>query len=474
MSADSNSSLSVQASSLKRHSVALFGTACLLAALAGSPIRAAQDATPDIHSAVRSNDLVTVKEVLTADPGAVNTTIGNGITPLHLAAAADLSEIAETLILFGADVDARTSGGFTPLHWAASRAADSVIRVLLAAGADVDAKTPVGVTPLHWAAGKNNLETIKLLLRGGADSSASTADGMTPLHWAVLNKGEETAELLAFKQVSDEMDNEPPPTAQTNAAPAVARLPADADLPSPPAVAIPATLQIATNAPFGQVLMVDIGFGERLSFVWIAPLRMWVGKYEITNGEFRRFRPAHDSGTRERFSLANSRQPVVRVTWNEASAFAAWIQSTYAGSLPEAMLVRLPTSQEWIAFASCGTQRLYPWGNEWPPRYGNFSDLAARRELTEWTGIRGYDDGFPVTCPVEQSGSSEWGLYGVGGNVWEWSNTPSEFYRGCMNRHGGSWDFDREPSLRIAAAGFDRPEVTSDAVGFRLVVAPNR
>lgn len=445
----------------------------LLAGLAAFAVWTTPCLADSIHSAVRSNDLVAVKEILTDDPGAVNTLIGNGITPLHLAAAANLPEIAETLILFGADVDARTSGGFTPLHWAASRAADPVIRALLAAGADVDDKTPDGVTPLHWAAGKNHIETIKVLLRAGADSAATTADGMTPLHWAVLNKGEESAELLAFKQVSDEMDNEPQPAARPPAEPADTQ-PASPDLPSPPVVATPGTLQIGTNAPFGQVLKVDIGFNECLSFVWIAPLRMWVGKYEITNGEFRRFRPAHDSGTRERFSLANSRQPAVRVTWNDAAAFAAWVQSTYAGSLPEGMTVRLPTSQEWQSFASCGTQRIYPWGNEWPPRYGNFSDLAARRELVEWTGIRGYDDGCPVTCDVEQSGVNEWGLYGVGGNVWEWSSTPSDLYRGCMNRHGGSWDFDREPSLKIAAAGFDRPEVTSDTVGFRLVIAPNR
>ena len=59
--------------------------ASLLAGLAAFAVGTAQCLADSIHSAVRSNDLVAVKEILTADPGAVNTIIGNGISGITAA-----------------------------------------------------------------------------------------------------------------------------------------------------------------------------------------------------------------------------------------------------------------------------------------------------------------------------------------------------------------------------------------------------
>jgi hypothetical protein len=378
-----------------------------------------------------------------------------------MAAAADRVEIADRLIAAGAKVDARTTSDFTPLHWSASRGSVETARALIAAGADVDARTSLGVTPLHWAANKGHVEMLTLLLRAGADAEARTADGLTPLHWAVMGKSTAATELLALKKVTEDLARAPAPPEPGPSAPPVAAT-------EPPSAS---SVQVVNEAPFGRTLFVDIGLGEKLVFVWIEPMSLWVGKFEVTNGQFRRFRLTHDSGRRENFQLNESSQPVANVSWHDATAFAEWLNTTRAASLPANMRARLPTSTEWAAFAMCGRMRTYPWGSEWPPRYGNFSDLAARRELSEWVGIQGYDDGFPVSCPVERSGANEWGLYGVGGNVWEWCQDASDLVPGTRVRMGGGWDFDREPSLRIASVGFDRPEVRADSLGFRLVLS---
>ena len=158
----------------------------------------------------------------------------------------------------------------------------------------------------------------------------------------------------------------------------------------------------------------DVG----MEFVWISDLDCWVGKYEVTNGEYRKFKPDHDSGSYESKSLNGDRQPVAFVTCEDASEYAKWLtgREQQAGRLPAGYRYRLPSGNEWTKFCLCGDNRLYPWGDQMPPKYGNYS---GREAGGQWGRIAGYNDGFPVSCPVEQSGMNEWGLYGVGGNVWE-------------------------------------------------------
>ena len=155
-----------------------------------------------------------------------------------------------------------------------------------------------------------------------------------------------------------------------------------------------------------------------MEFVWIKALECWAGKYEVTNGEYRKFKPDHDSKSYEKHSLNGDRQPVVFISFDDAVAYAKWLteQEQKAGRLPDGYSYRLPTRDEWMTFCQCGDKRLYPWGDEVPPAYGNY---AGREAGGEWARIAGYKDGFQVSCPVEQSGVNDWGLYGVGGNAWE-------------------------------------------------------
>jgi formylglycine-generating enzyme required for sulfatase activity len=422
-----------------------------------------------LHQAVSARDIVTLEALLEAHVGsALNAVIGNGITPLHLAAATDQPDLAALLIARGADVGVTNNAGFTPLHWAASRDGVDTLRVILAAGGDINAKAQNGITPLHWAASKNAVKSVQALIDAGADLTAETAMGYTPLHLAVKqNPSSETAVLLAQASVNQEEKSgilptdtrvEPPPEPEE-----VETAGSELSEASEPAAPVQP----------GMYLSVPIGLGDALGFVWTPETGIWFGKHEITNNRYRRFNANHSSRRTEGLTLDDPDQPVVYVSWQDAADYCVWLNGSFADRIPDGYEFRLPTEAEWMIAAGAGDLRLYPWGNEWPPLYGNFSDQTARSRLSQWRGITGYDDGYAVTAPVENSGMNELGIFGMAGNVWEWTMDWMDAGKQEFKiRKGGSWDFDEQDSLRIAARGFDRPDARYDTIGFRVVVAP--
>lgn len=224
-----------------------------------------------------------------------------------------------------------------------------------------------------------------------------------------------------------------------------------------------------------------------LDFVWIPAMRCWVGKYEVTNEQFRAFRPQHDSGEFKypstvtkymfrRFSLNGSRQPVVKVYYTDAVRFVEWLteRELAADRVPNGFEYRLPTGREWTRFAHCGETRAFAWGNDWPPTRGNYAPAMQKRGTDEPETLN--DDGFAVSCLVDQSGVNDWGLYGVGGNVWE---ITSEVWRTGPFGHcarGGCWLTGNDRNMRCETRLPVRPTDTSTwraSVGFRLILAPS-
>jgi formylglycine-generating enzyme required for sulfatase activity len=161
-----------------------------------------------------------------------------------------------------------------------------------------------------------------------------------------------------------------------------------------------------------------------------------LGAREVTNAEFRAFKPEHDSGGFDGESLNGDDQPVVNVGWDEAAQYLNWLsvkdglQPVYepqdGGWAPVVPLrngYRLPTDAEWewaARFAGQSAGLHYPWGTEIPPpdRSGNYADVSAARLLP--STLVTYDDGYPVSAPAGSFDPNSYGIFDLGGNVAEW------------------------------------------------------
>ena len=103
--------------------------------------------------------------------------------------------------------------------------------------------------------------------------------------------------------------------------------------------------------------------------------------------------------------------PVVQIAYDDAMAYAKW-----AGK-------RLPTEAEWEFAARGGlTGKLYAWGDEMHPGDRPAANTYQGTFPVKDTGA----DGFAGLAPVASFAPNGYGLYDVGGNVWEWV---SDWYR---------------------------------------------
>jgi formylglycine-generating enzyme required for sulfatase activity len=234
----------------------------------------------------------------------------------------------------------------------------------------------------------------------------------------------------------------------------------------------------------------------------LRPVRLtrafYLGAREVTNAEFRRFKPDHDSGEFAGESLNGDDQPVVNVSWDEVVQYLNWLSikdglqpvyeqrnGVWVPVLPLRNGYRLPTDAEWewaARFAGQTKGLLYPWGEELPPpdRSGNYADISAARTLP--TTLLFYNDGFPVTAPVGSFDANGYGIFDLGGNVSEWVQ---DFYtldllestervddplgpaEGRLHVvRGASWRSATVTDLRLAARGSGAEG--RDDVGFRI------
>ncbi len=213
----------------------------------------------------------------------------------------------------------------------------------------------------------------------------------------------------------------------------------------------------------------------------------WMGRVEVTNEQFARFDPAHDSrfeegdylqfGIEERGYPVNAPdQPVCRVSWERAMGFCRWL-SQLSGRR-----VTLPTEVQWEWACRAGAATPMWWGDpsvDFAP-LANLADVSLQRvdnfapwglpygAIYEWRpAISGVNDGHRVSAPVGSYQPNPWGLCDMHGNVAEWTLDSLGDERVAR---GGSW-YDR-PAQASATARQLYPYYRGVYdVGFRVVVS---
>ncbi len=166
-------------------------------------------------------------------------------------------------------------------------------------------------------------------------------------------------------------------------------------------------------------------------------------------------------------SFSEPNQPVVGVSWYEASAYCAWLthQGHTIGWLPATATIRLPTSLEWERAARHTDQRHYPWGDTEPD-----SDYANSAES---------DMHCPTPVGCYPLGAAACGALDMAGNVWEWTATLTDECEQVAPRNdftltekpairGGAFNWSRD-YLHCGAAYWFSPGHRQNLVGFRIV-----
>ncbi len=152
--------------------------------LASACFGAEADAAREMFTAIRNNDLSTVKS-MAAKEANVNVRGDRGTTPLMYASAYGSIDAMKLLLDAGADVNARNAFDATALMWSVNEPAK--VKLLIEHKADVNAKSKTGRTALMLAALHNGSDRVAdLLLANGASAGAADNDGLTFLGAASL------------------------------------------------------------------------------------------------------------------------------------------------------------------------------------------------------------------------------------------------------------------------------------------------
>ena len=158
--------------------------------------------------------------------------------------------------------------------------------------------------------------------------------------------------------------------------------------------------------------------------------------------------------------------PVIHVSWDQASAYCSWLGK------------RLPSEAEWEKAARGGSKTLaYPWGDQ----------------DTNCTLANSWDNHSSTYCIGDTNrvgsypdGASEYNVFDMAGNVWEWVNDrySSTYYRISPYRNpsgptsgsgrvmrGGSWG-STWINLRASGRNYEGQGYSNEYIGFRCADSP--
>ncbi len=260
----------------------------------------------------------------------------------------------------------------------------------------------------------------------------------------------------------------------------------------------------------------EFAMGSREGYADEAPVTkvkiakgFWMGKYEVTNDQLRRFDPSHHSREEDRhgyqfgipgYSVNGAKMPAVRLSWRQAVAFGKWL-STKSGKK-----ISLPTEAQWEWACRAGSATPFYFGG----LDTDFSKFANMGDITlsafsgnpyqiDWRRARynnpkniydnwipqdgRFNDGGFLSEDVGKYQANVWGLHDMHGNVAEWTRSlyvPYPYADGAARNgltgkgkrvvRGGSW-YDRPKRCTSSYRYGYRDYQKVYNVGFRVIIA---
>ena len=217
----------------------------------------------------------------------------------------------------------------------------------------------------------------------------------------------------------------------------------------------------------------------------------WLSEMEVDNAQYHAFDPQHDSRSQDQWGFDqvmpghvgnHRRQPVVRVSREEAAAFCAWLSTNCN------VRAALPTEEQWEWAARAGTDTPFPWGglDDDFGKYANFADKNTRWMYSAWDGAssiqvrrpykadmnyplrddRFEDDWFTLNF-TGRTRCNPWGLYDMHGNAAEWTSSTTPDGRAVAR--GGSFA-SRPKDATSSFKAYYHPWQKVYDVGFRVML----
>jgi formylglycine-generating enzyme required for sulfatase activity len=189
-----------------------------------------------------------------------------------------------------------------------------------------------------------------------------------------------------------------------------------------------------------------------------------IGKYEVTIAEWKACADAGGCSYTPRIKGAPDSSPVHKLSWKDIQEYLAWLKKTTGKAY------RLPSEAEWEYAARGGTGSRFWWGERMAAGMADCKDCGGS-----------WNYGFPA--PANSSKPNPFGLYGMSGGVWEWTddcwradhdNAPSDGKAsskgdcGARALRGGAWRNDQGYVHMSSRLRYDF-NVRYSTNGFRVV-----
>ena len=230
----------------------------------------------------------------------------------------------------------------------------------------------------------------------------------------------------------------------------------------------------------------------------------WISETEINNAAFFTFKPDHNAGVFDQqwkdhvrlgYYSNYSEQPAVRMSWNDADAFCAWLGKKTG------LKIALPTEAQWEWACRAGSATPMSFGArdaDFSP-FANLADksiekfavsgvnpvfrpnLVNNRVFDFVPRVREIDDKQFLVSGTRQYQPNAWGVYDMHGNVAEW--TRSDYVR---YPYDAARSNSRKPEVKKVVRGgsfYDRPYRATSSyrlgyvpwqgvfnVGFRVII----